>query len=112
MCGTGRSGFALDPYGNIYPCVQWRRPLGNLHEKSVKEIWTTSPVLGEIRRLTVEAKQVVNGYGPRGPLLGFCPGLALMNTGSPIRIPASAIKRMEIRTAVRTGGSEQTDPRA
>src|SRR6185295_9631429 len=25
-CGAGSSGIAVDPYGNVYPCVQWRRP--------------------------------------------------------------------------------------
>src|SRR6185503_6358743 len=24
-CGAGSAGIAVDPYGNVYPCVQWRR---------------------------------------------------------------------------------------
>jgi MoaA/NifB/PqqE/SkfB family radical SAM enzyme len=40
VCGTGRSGFAMDPYGNIYPCVQWRRKVANILEvSSLREIW-------------------------------------------------------------------------
>lgn len=105
-CGAGSSTVAVDPFGNVYPCVQWRRPLGNLHEQGIQEIWTTSPVLDDIRRLTAEAKKVVDGYGERGRLLAFCPGAALVNTGSPIQIHPAARKRMEIRDAVRTGGSE------
>ena len=27
-CGAGSAGVAVDPYGNVYPCVQWRRPWG------------------------------------------------------------------------------------
>ena len=43
VCGTGRSSFALDPYGNVFPCVQWRRPLGNLRDaSSMDEIWRSS----------------------------------------------------------------------
>src|SRR4029078_9336265 len=30
-CGAGSSGIAIDPFGNIYPCVQWRKAVGNLH---------------------------------------------------------------------------------
>jgi MoaA/NifB/PqqE/SkfB family radical SAM enzyme len=105
-CGAGSSAIAVDPFGNVYPCVQWRRALGNLHEKSIQEIWSTSPVLEEIRRLTAEAKKVVDSHGGRGRLSDFCPGAALLNTGSPILVHPAALKRMEIRTAVRTGGSE------
>ena len=31
-CGTGRKSFTIDPYGNIYPCVQWRRKWANIQE--------------------------------------------------------------------------------
>ena len=31
-CGTGRSGFTIDPYGNILPCVAFRRPVANILE--------------------------------------------------------------------------------
>ncbi len=35
-CGAGASGIAVDPFGNVYPCVQWRRPLGNLHQQPIQ----------------------------------------------------------------------------
>ncbi|HTQ80765.1 MAG TPA: radical SAM protein, partial [Thermoanaerobaculia bacterium] len=38
-CGAGSSGIAIDPYGNVYPCVQWRRPVGNLHRQRVADLW-------------------------------------------------------------------------
>ena len=38
-CGAGTSGLAIDPFGNVYPCVQWRRAIGNLHERSLLELW-------------------------------------------------------------------------
>lgn len=42
-CGTGRSGFTLDPYGNILPCVAFRRKAGNILEiESLEAIWRTS----------------------------------------------------------------------
>ena len=104
-CGAGSSGIAVDPFGNVYPCVQWRRPVGNLHDKSIKEIWAGSPDLEDIRRLTVEAKKLVDGQGERGRLLSFCPGAALVNTGSPVKLYPTVVKRMEIRDAVRKGSS-------
>jgi MoaA/NifB/PqqE/SkfB family radical SAM enzyme len=95
-CGAGSAGIAVDPFGNVYPCVQWRRPVGNLHERSVREIWTGSPGLREVRELTAEAKTVVDAYGPAGAFLNFCPGAAATRTGDPLRIYPDAVRRMEL----------------
>jgi MoaA/NifB/PqqE/SkfB family radical SAM enzyme len=104
-CGAGSSGIAVDPYGNVYPCVQWRRAVGSLHEKSIKEIWAVSPALVDVRRLTAEAKTLVSGLGEHGKLMSFCPGAALANAGSPVKLYPAAVKRMEIRAAVEKGGA-------
>lgn len=100
-CGAGSSGIAVDPYGNVYPCVQWRRPVGNIHQKSIKEIWARSSGLVEIRDLTTEAKQFVAGFGEKGPAMGFCPALAVMSTGSVNRLYPIAKRRIEIADEVR-----------
>jgi len=86
QCGAGSSTVAVDPYGNVYPCVQWRRPLGNLHRQTVKEIWNGGSRLDDIRALTIEAKRLVDGFGSNGGELDFCPGLAELNTGDPLLV--------------------------
>ena len=95
-CGAGSAGIAVDPYGNIYPCVQWRRPVGNLHRQSIGEIWAGSAGLREVRELTAKAREVVEGWGPAGPLLSFCPGSAAVRTGDPLRVYPDAVRRAEI----------------
>jgi len=95
-CGAGSAGIAVDPYGNVYPCVQWRRPVGNLHEQSIGEIWTGSAGLREVRELTARAKDVVNAQGAAGPLLNFCPGLAETRTGDPLQIYPDAVRRADV----------------
>jgi mycofactocin biosynthetic radical S-adenosylmethionine protein MftC len=95
-CGAGSSGIAVDPYGNVYPCVQWRRPVGSLHERSIREIWTGSRDLDDIRGLTTRAKQVVDAYGPAGALLNFCPGAAATHSGDPLAVYPDAERRMEL----------------
>jgi MoaA/NifB/PqqE/SkfB family radical SAM enzyme len=95
-CGAGSAGIAVDPYGNVYPCVQWRRPVGNLHQQSIGEIWTSSAGLREVRELTTRAKHVVDAYGPAGGLMSFCPGSAVMRTGDPLQVYPDALRRMEI----------------
>jgi MoaA/NifB/PqqE/SkfB family radical SAM enzyme len=100
-CGAGSSGLAVDPFGNVYPCVQWRRPVGNLHEQSLKEIWRGSAGLAEVRELTAQAKDVVGSHGPRGALLNFCPGMASVHSGGdPLRIYPSALQRKELLETV------------
>ena len=94
-CGAGSSGIAVDPYGNVYPCVQWRRPVGNLHRQPIGEIWSGSSGLREVRELTAEAKKVVDGFGPSGTFLNFCPGSAVTRTGDPLRVYPEAVLRME-----------------
>lgn len=95
-CGAGSAGIAVDPYGNVYPCVQWRRPVGNLHHQSIRDIWTGSAGLREVRELTARAKEVVDAQGSAGPLLNFCPGLAATHTGDPLRVYPDAIRRAEV----------------
>lgn len=95
-CGAGSSGVAIDPYGNVYPCVQWRRPVGNLHRQPIAEIWRGSTGLAEVRETTVRAKEVVDGYGPGGFLLNFCPGSAAVQAGDPLRVYPAAVQRLEV----------------
>ena len=95
-CGAGSSGIAVDPYGNVYPCVQWRRPVGNLHQQGIHEIWRSSAGLAEVRDLTVQIKARLETQGPGGHLLNFCPGSAAAQTGSPLEVYAAASQRKEL----------------
>ena len=102
-CGAGSSGIAVDPFGNVYPCVQWRRSIGNLHESSLVALWTErNDELARIRELTVEAKGVVAQQGELTPFLQFCPGAAELATGSPIQISADVSERAQIRLHAET----------
>jgi MoaA/NifB/PqqE/SkfB family radical SAM enzyme len=75
-CGSGSSGFTVDPWGNLYPCVQWRIPAGSLHRQSVREIWEGSGTLRMVRERTGALARAVKVQGP-GVLGRFhCPALA------------------------------------
>lgn len=95
-CGAGSGGLAVDPYGNVYPCVQWRQRIGNLHEQSIRSIWNSSPDLAEIRRLNVAVKQHIGSYGAAGQSIAFCPGLAAQQAGSPLHLYPAAKLRLEL----------------
>lgn len=94
-CGAGSATVTVDPFGNVCPCVQWRRRVGNLHEQSIQTIWRQSWELAEVRRLAVEVKQAVSQHGPLG--FGFCPGLAEQETGDPASLYPAARRLLELR---------------
>lgn len=48
-CGAGRLYIALEPNGDVKPCVFIPIIVGNLRRQSLKEIWLNSPILKKIR---------------------------------------------------------------
>lgn len=99
-CGTGRSGFTIDPYGNILPCVALRRTVANILEiDSFEEVWTTSPVLAEVRDLAVKARDTLNKH-ELGEYVQFCPGVAETQTGDPLALyEQAAVNARSIKRA-------------
>lgn len=95
-CGAGSSGITVDPFGNVLPCVQWRRPVGNLHDAPIREIWERSAELARVRELTVRAKREVEGDDPGARLMGFCPGHAELETGDPLQVYAAGREQREL----------------
>lgn len=81
-CGAGAATLAVDPFGNVYPCVQWRRPVGNLHQRSIAEIWGGHG-LAAIRDDNARAGAMIDALGPEARRVGFCPGLADQIEGDP-----------------------------
>lgn len=95
-CGAGSSNVAIDPYGNVYPCVQWRRAVGNLHQRSIREMWEGSSELDEIRRLSGEIPGRLAATGQNAGLLAFCPGSAELATGDAGAIYEAAAIRQDV----------------
>lgn len=75
FCGAGSLGVAVDPWGNVYPCVQWRTPAGNLHEDSIKSIWKGSPVLQGVRETLANIMDERRVEDDDPLAAAFCPGL-------------------------------------
>ena len=85
-CGAGSSSVTVDQWGNVMPCVQWRRVAGNIRQAPIAEIWTTSSELQAVRTITVEAKKVAARFeGPKRVTL-FCPGVAELREGDPLAL--------------------------
>ena len=53
LCGAAINDCCIGENGDVFPCAGWQaKPLGNVYEKSLKEIWDYSPVAKEIRAVT------------------------------------------------------------
>lgn len=99
-CGAGTSTLTIDPFGNVYPCVQWRRSAGNLHQQRLTEIWGDSPVLREVRGITEGVAVRIRELGPRARLAGFCPGFAEQTLGSPASLDPVTLQRLRMHESL------------
>jgi len=91
FCGITLSSLLIDPYGEVYPCVQTRISAGNLRQQSVRRIWRESPVWEQLGNLTLENLPVcstceLKSYCTR------CHGLAMVADGD-LHTCASICKR-------------------
>jgi MoaA/NifB/PqqE/SkfB family radical SAM enzyme len=93
-CGAGSNSIAIDPYGRVLPCVQWRAPVGNVHEQRITEIWAGSHMLGEVRETTRAVRRKLKSFGDAGLVSNFCPGAAHTYSGDPLAIYPPAARRM------------------
>jgi len=93
-CGAGSNSIAVDPYGRVLPCVQWRVPVGDLHEQRITEIWPRSIGLEGIRETTKAVRRKLEGMGDAGMVSNFCPGAAHTYSGDALAIYPPAERRM------------------
>ena len=83
MCSTGcRAAPAtrlcyISPYGDVYPCVQFPLPTGNVRKQKFLEIWRHSPQMNEVRSIHGRDLPVCSTCTHVGSCTR-CPGLAYM----------------------------------
>ncbi len=85
-CGITLNSLALDPYGNVFPCLQTRFNAGNVRNESLRTIWEKSAVWQELSHLTLGELPVCRTCELRN-LCVRCHGLALAEDGD-LRAPA------------------------
>ncbi len=86
-CGTGRTTLAVDPYGDVFPCVAWRRPIVNIMEvDDLGAVWRgEGAILNEnlafVRRVSDEVPRATLAAHEAGAFASFCPAVAERETG-------------------------------
>ena len=102
-CGLGRITLAVDPEGNVYPCMQWRhRSIANVRETRLRDAWHTSPVRIEAAAASVAANDRLLDSGGAIGEFPYCPALAMQETGDPLTPDANFELRAAIAAEVRS----------
>jgi radical SAM protein with 4Fe4S-binding SPASM domain len=76
-CSAGHTACYISPYGDVYPCVQFPLPTGNVRKQKFLEIWRHSPQMNEVRSIHARDLPVCSTCTHVGSCTR-CPGLAYM----------------------------------
>jgi MoaA/NifB/PqqE/SkfB family radical SAM enzyme len=101
-CGLGRTTLAIDPEGNVFPCMQWRRKaLGNVRDKSLVAIWRESDERVHAAATARAANDAILAAGGALAAFPFCPALALQRTGDALQPDESHVELAEAAARAR-----------
>jgi radical SAM protein with 4Fe4S-binding SPASM domain len=97
-CSAGHSSCYISPYGDVFPCVQFPLPTGNVRRQKFLDIWRGSAQMQEVRSIQVKHLPVCSTCTHAGSCTR-CPGLAYME-GS-LRGPSTAdCEKSYMRTGI------------
>jgi radical SAM protein with 4Fe4S-binding SPASM domain len=76
-CSAGHTACYVSPYGDVYPCVQFPLPSGNVRRSRFLDIWRDSRELNEVRSITLRNLPSCSRC-VHGTACTRCPGLAYL----------------------------------
>ena len=76
-CSAGHTACYVSPYGDVFPCVQFPLPSGNLRQQKFADIWQNSSQLKEVRSIRARDLPTCSTCAHVGTCTR-CPGLAYM----------------------------------
>ena len=76
-CSAGHTACYISPYGDVYPCVQFPLPCGNIRKTTFADIWHNSPQLKEVRSINLGELDGCSSCKNQQSCTR-CPGLAYM----------------------------------
>ena len=76
-CSAGHSYCYISPYGDVYPCVQFPLPCGNVREQKFLDIWRNSTQMNEVRSIRTRDLPTCSAC-THSATCTRCPGLAFM----------------------------------
>ena len=104
-CSAGHSFCYISPYGDVFPCVQFPLPSGNVRRQKFLDIWNLSPQLKEVRSIQAKHLTVCSSCAHVSSC-SRCPGLAYMEGN--MRGPSTAdCEKSYYRTGVPTANMQR-----
>jgi radical SAM protein with 4Fe4S-binding SPASM domain len=76
-CSAGHTYCYISPYGDVYPCVQFPLPCGNVLKQQFLDVWRRSAQLNEVRSIRDRDLPTCSRCSHIGSCTR-CPGLAYM----------------------------------
>lgn len=76
-CSAGHTACYISPYGDVYPCVQFPLPCGNVRRTKFLDIWRHSDALNEVRSIRLGDLTTCSHCAHLSGCTR-CPGLAYM----------------------------------
>ena len=80
LCNAGKGLIAINPYGEVFPCLRITKKAGDIKKQPLNQIWGNSDIMKNIRELSLTKLKDcstctdINYCNP-------CPGLALLEHG-------------------------------
>jgi radical SAM protein with 4Fe4S-binding SPASM domain len=76
-CSAGHTTCYVSPYGDVFPCVQFPLPTGNVRRERFIDIWRNSAAMNEVRSIRVKDLPTCSQC-THASSCSRCPGLAYM----------------------------------
>lgn len=76
-CSAGHTACYVSPYGDVFPCVQFPLPTGNVRNERFLDIWRHSERMKEVRSIRLKDLTTCTSCSHVGSCTR-CPGLAFM----------------------------------
>ncbi len=97
-CKAGKAVASISPYGDVQPCILMPIKLGNLREKTFKEIWypKNNSILNKIRSIRASDLKVCSQC-KWSRFCIRCPGTAYLETGDLLAPSPSACEKAKWR---------------
>ena len=86
-CSAGHTTCYISPYGDVFPCVQFPLPTGNVRQQRFVDIWRHSDRMNEVRSIRLKHLTTCTSCTHMSSC-SRCPGLAYMEGN--MRGPSSA----------------------
>lgn len=92
FCAAGRTMAYVSPDLQVYPCVSYPMPVGDLKTHSFREVWTGETPLTRVRETTRKDLAICETCAARSHC-SYCPGAAYIESGGDPDTPPEVVCR-------------------